>query len=179
MENIYNNAHVVTEKPMHQNTGNQGIWNQGYVKSNKAKNQSGIHNIEFDSSSVKQKSPPNKDRPPFGHRPLSTDTSKTPGSEFIVGKAMSRPGSGKPSREGTSSSLGKGRPTSGRAYMTPVNTTSIGAYLQMKKSGKLNHLPTTQHKTTGKLNLKEIKEPVSPYQYLKGQLLSFFYIEEH
>ncbi|WAR02562.1 CC157-like protein, partial [Mya arenaria] len=133
MENMYNEAHVTSNKPDHKPAATKGIWNQAYIKNNKAKVQSGIKNMEFDNSAMKQKTSPNKDRAPFGHRPLSSDTSKKPGGDFIVGRAMSRPGSAKPHDQASSS--GKSRPSSGKTYMAPVNATSISAYLQMKRAG--------------------------------------------
>ncbi|XP_052801343.1 LOW QUALITY PROTEIN: coiled-coil domain-containing protein 157-like [Mya arenaria] len=147
MENMYNEAHVTSNKPDHKPAATKGIWNQAYIKNNKAKVQSGIKNMEFDNSAMKQKTSPNKDRAPFGHRPLSSDTSKKPGGDFIVGRAMSRPGSAKPHDQASSS--GKSRPSSGKTYMAPVNATSISAYLQMKRAGKLDHPAGASQKTSG------------------------------
>lgn len=151
MENMYNETKD-SEKPHHiptGNHGNQGVWNQAYVKSNKTKVQSGIQNMEFDSGAVNNNtSPPKKDRPPFGHRPLTSETGKKSASEFIVGRPISRPESAKMGQGQSLGSTVKSRPSSGKTYMAPVNATSIGAYLQMKKAGKLN-LPA---KTTGQLN---------------------------
>lgn len=56
---------------------------------------------------------------------------KTPGDEFVVGKG--RPPSSSKKREPTGS-----HPTSGKMINPPVNTSSISAYLQLKKAGKLN-----------------------------------------
>ncbi|CAG2195537.1 unnamed protein product [Mytilus edulis] len=55
----------------------------------------------------------------------------TPGDEFVVGKG--RPPSASKRKDNTGS-----RPNSGKAINTPVNTSSISAYLQLKKAGKLN-----------------------------------------
>ncbi|KAH3876704.1 hypothetical protein DPMN_000553, partial [Dreissena polymorpha] len=141
MENMYNNSKD-SEKPLHVPSGihgNQGVWNQAYVKSNKTKVQSGVQNMEFDSGAIKHHtSPLKKDRPPFGHRPLTTESGKKSVSEFVVGRPISRPESTKMGQGQSSSSGVKSRPSSGKTYMTPVNATSIGAYLQMKKAGKLN-----------------------------------------
>ncbi|KAL4224088.1 hypothetical protein ACF0H5_017542 [Mactra antiquata] len=83
-----------------------------------------------------------------GTRPTSASVKKQ--EEFVVGKAM-RPDSAKVKRENTSSSLGRGQGSSG-TFMTPVNSNSISAYLQLKKAGKLN-LPKRKpdsRPTTGK-----------------------------
>ncbi|CAC5396967.1 unnamed protein product [Mytilus coruscus] len=55
----------------------------------------------------------------------------TPGDEFVVGKG--RPPSASKRKDATGS-----RPNSGKTINTPVNTSSISAYLQLKKAGKLN-----------------------------------------
>lgn len=56
---------------------------------------------------------------------------KTPGDEFLVGKG--RPPSASKRKETSSN-----RPTSGKPINAPVNASSISAYIQLKKAGKLN-----------------------------------------
>lgn len=155
MENKYNSEHSgkaqnhhapglfrVTEKSSDNcNTKNKNQSMENHVSKNR--NQTGVHTLEFDDSAHQHKTSPPKERAPFGHRPL-TGGSKKSGEEFIVGKAM-RPGSASAKRENTSSSMGKSRPSSGKTLMAPVNANSISAYIQLKKSGKLN----MSHQETG------------------------------
>lgn len=121
------NTHVNHGNHLGQHHDNQSVTEH----SSKHRNHSGIHTVEFDGSAVKQKSPP-KERPAFGHRPLSGKQKKQK-DEFIIGKGI-RPDSAKVKKE----NQGKSRPSSGRQYMVPVNVNSISAYLQLKREGKLN-----------------------------------------
>ena len=56
---------------------------------------------------------------------------KTPGDEFLVGKG--RPPSASKRKETSGN-----RPTSGKPINAPVNVSSISAYIQLKKAGKLD-----------------------------------------
>ncbi|XP_045171608.2 coiled-coil domain-containing protein 157-like isoform X2 [Mercenaria mercenaria] len=135
MENTYNQSSSKTPGMFDtQSTHSAQHQNHSMAEhSSKNRNHSAVHNIEFDNSAVK-KSSPSKDRPAFGHRPLSGKKKQT--DEFIVGHAV-RPDSVKIKKENTFTSTGKSRPSSGK-FMAPVNTNSISAYLQLKKAGKLN-----------------------------------------
>lgn len=118
------------------NTDNMNIRNQSAMSNiTKKLNQSGIKTLEFDNT-VKQNNTVAKDRSPFGHKPLSGNNSKKQKDEFIVGKAQ-RPESVKMKQEHTTSSLGNSRPASGKTYINNPSSCSIGAYLQLKKEGKI------------------------------------------
>ena len=97
-----------------------------------------MHTLDINSTIMQKhtKSTPDKDHQSSRNRPSTGSKSKISGEEFIVGK-VSRPESAKSKRE-TTSSLGKSRPSSGKPIRAPVNTSSISAYLQLKRAGKLN-----------------------------------------
>ena len=119
-----NNQSEPTQKPSNQS--------EKSINNRSTHNQSGIRVIEFDSSVGKtQKASPPKERPSFGHRHLTGTNSKKTTEEFVVGKTV-RPTSAKVSQPS------KTRPASGKTYMAPINSSSIGAYIQLKKAGKLN-----------------------------------------
>ena len=97
-----------------------------------------MHTLDINSTIMQKhtKSTHEKDHQSNRNRPSTGSKSKISGEEFIVGK-VSRPESAKSKRE-TNSSLGKSRPSSGKPIRAPVNTSSISAYLQLKRAGKLN-----------------------------------------
>jgi hypothetical protein len=135
MENTYNQSNANNKPGMFGTQSNlsahhqQNNYSAGIEDSSKSRMHSAVHNIEFDKNASKQKTSPQKDRPAFGHRPLS---GKKKSDEFIVGHGV-RPSSAKKD----SSVSAKSRPSSGK-LMAPVNANSISAYLQLKKAGKIN-----------------------------------------
>ncbi|XP_041348129.1 coiled-coil domain-containing protein 157-like [Gigantopelta aegis] len=79
---------------------------------------------------------------------------------FLVGKAT-RPTSAVSAKTGST----KGRPLSANKVMVPVNATSIGAYLQMKKSG---HSPQGNHNKTVKGSNKPPSGKPRQYAWADG-----------
>ena len=127
------NIHI--NEDVHKKINNMDRENKN--RSNSSKSQPVLHTLDINSTIMQKhtKSSPEKERPPYGNRPSTGPKSKVSGDDFVVGK-VSRPESAKGKRESTSSS-GK-RPSSGKPVRAPVNTSSISAYLQLKKAGKLN-----------------------------------------
>lgn len=139
LENMYNqpNQHRSTNKPSAvTGTGNKGVWNQAYVKSKHDRQTNNSHHI--DSSALeghrgKAASEGFRGSSSGGHRGGTNQT------DILVGKGVSRPNSAKVKTDRNTHSAGK-RPTSGKtqlAYTPTPSVSSISAYLQLKKSGKL------------------------------------------
>ena len=104
------------------------------VGHNKAK--AAIHTLDINSTVMQKKSNTPNPHPHPPQRPLTGSKSKLSGDEIVVGK-ISRPESAKSKRDGLGLA-GKSRPNSAKPIKAPVNTSSISAYLQLKKAGKLN-----------------------------------------
>ena len=100
------------------------------------KSQATIHTLDINSTVMQKKSNTPDPHPHPPQRPLTETKSILSGDEIVVGR-ISRPESAKSKRD-TLSSAGKSRPNSAKPAKAPVNTSSISAYLQLKRAGKLN-----------------------------------------